>query len=401
MARIPKLDAAGKFLAADVNAQIDARTKATMRADLPALAKELKIGGSGVEEVSGTVTLDATGPAIREVYATGTATVQGEALAAGDAAVFRRLNGAWSVMVVGKDTKWRAVGSAPVPPGPVTDSLALTVSGSGYAGTTRTLTASGIVTAGALYQFSIDGGGSWTNATTQNTYTTTPLTAGTFKPRVKADVNGAILTASAPDFTVSPVPSKTLPMVHTFAGAAGTTVDGDFTTTGNWPVKSPGGAVTLNMQTHGTDVGMTHTGTGAARLNPAAVTGQLGTLLVESLTTARFDASVDFANLPASGSVRFGVSMGSNNAVLLYGSGAAEAYTTSGGWKKQGATLSKVLTAGTLRITYDGTSITWYLGQDQIAQTAFSSSHTAVSVALGAYFNAAGTTFSNLKLSAL
>ena len=45
MARIPKLDAAGKFLAADVNAQIDARTKATMRADLPALAKELKIGG--------------------------------------------------------------------------------------------------------------------------------------------------------------------------------------------------------------------------------------------------------------------------------------------------------------------------------------------------------------------
>ena len=45
MARIPKLDPAGRFLAADVNAQIDARTKATMRADLPALAKELKIGG--------------------------------------------------------------------------------------------------------------------------------------------------------------------------------------------------------------------------------------------------------------------------------------------------------------------------------------------------------------------
>lgn len=49
MARIPKLDSAGRFLAADVNAQIDARTKATMRADLPALAEELKIGGGGVE----------------------------------------------------------------------------------------------------------------------------------------------------------------------------------------------------------------------------------------------------------------------------------------------------------------------------------------------------------------
>jgi len=46
MARIPKLDSAGKFLAADVNAQIDARTKATMRADLPDLAKELNIGGA-------------------------------------------------------------------------------------------------------------------------------------------------------------------------------------------------------------------------------------------------------------------------------------------------------------------------------------------------------------------
>lgn len=45
MARIPKLDAAGKFLAADVNAQIDSRAKATLRADLPALAEELEIGG--------------------------------------------------------------------------------------------------------------------------------------------------------------------------------------------------------------------------------------------------------------------------------------------------------------------------------------------------------------------
>ena len=63
MARIPKLDAAGKFLAADVNAQIDARTKATMRADLPALAKDLKIGGSG-----GGVYYDKDGKAVRYVY---------------------------------------------------------------------------------------------------------------------------------------------------------------------------------------------------------------------------------------------------------------------------------------------------------------------------------------------
>ena len=104
MARIPKLDAAGKFLAADVNAQIDARTKATMRADLPALAKELKIGGgSGIEEVSGTVTLDASGPAIREVYATGAATVQGEKLAIFDAAMKYKADGVPLVVLAGKE----------------------------------------------------------------------------------------------------------------------------------------------------------------------------------------------------------------------------------------------------------------------------------------------------------
>lgn len=64
MARIPKLDAAGKFLAADVNAQIDARTKATMRADLPELAKELKIGGSS----TGGVYYDKAGKAVPYVY---------------------------------------------------------------------------------------------------------------------------------------------------------------------------------------------------------------------------------------------------------------------------------------------------------------------------------------------
>ena len=38
-------DAQGRLTAPSVLSQIDARTKATMRADLPALAKELKIGG--------------------------------------------------------------------------------------------------------------------------------------------------------------------------------------------------------------------------------------------------------------------------------------------------------------------------------------------------------------------
>ena len=68
MARIPKLDSAGKFLAADVNAQIDARTKATMRADLPALAKELKIGG-GMPEGGQPGQVLTTGPDGKAVWA--------------------------------------------------------------------------------------------------------------------------------------------------------------------------------------------------------------------------------------------------------------------------------------------------------------------------------------------
>ena len=42
---VPFLDGKGELATPTVLAQIDARTKVTMRADLPALAKELKIGG--------------------------------------------------------------------------------------------------------------------------------------------------------------------------------------------------------------------------------------------------------------------------------------------------------------------------------------------------------------------
>ena len=108
-------DAQGRLTAPSVLSQIDARTKATMRADLPALAKELKIGGeSGVRPVSGTVTLTSSDPGLLEVYAETGAVVQGVTLSPGGWAVFRRLNGAWQVMVQGIDTTWRAT-TAPEP----------------------------------------------------------------------------------------------------------------------------------------------------------------------------------------------------------------------------------------------------------------------------------------------
>lgn len=99
-------DAQGRLTAPSVLSQIDARTKATMRADLPALAKELKIGGgSGIEEVSGTITLDATGPAVREFFTTGATTFKANGadtlLSSFTAVVWRRDgSGTWGYKTV-------------------------------------------------------------------------------------------------------------------------------------------------------------------------------------------------------------------------------------------------------------------------------------------------------------
>ena len=215
-------DAQGRLTAPSVLSQIDARTKATMRADLPALAEELKIGGgSGVEQVSGTVTLDASGAPIREVYATGAATVQGESLAAGDAAVFRRLNGSWSVMVVGKDTKWRAVGAVVEDPGTGGSLPAPNV--------TVTATADGAVISwtavpGATgYSIRVDGG-PWTSLTTTSRTITGQSAASQHTVEVTA-TNGT---------ATSPVASKT----YTVLGATQQTVTEYFNAQDGTPLTS-------------------------------------------------------------------------------------------------------------------------------------------------------------------
>ena len=84
--------------------------------------------GQIVREVSGTVTLTiADGPLV-QVYATESATVNGESLIAGDVAVFRLVTGEWEVRVLDVDYAWRQVGSAPIPPGPAKPALSFTES---------------------------------------------------------------------------------------------------------------------------------------------------------------------------------------------------------------------------------------------------------------------------------
>lgn len=92
------------------------------------IAKLEQEGTQVVREVSGTVTLTiADGPLV-QVYATESATVNGESLIAGDVAVFRLVTGEWEVRVLDVDYAWRQVGSEPTPPGPTKPVLSFTES---------------------------------------------------------------------------------------------------------------------------------------------------------------------------------------------------------------------------------------------------------------------------------
>ena len=186
MARIPKLDAAGKFLAADVNAQIDARTKATMRADLPALAKELKIGGG----VDGSVPIFAT---------------------LAEAQAWEKANPGKKALTLEPSTPDT---TAPTPdttaptPGvlsvtPAHNSAVLSVSG---ATDDRAVTG---------YAFQVGASGAWSAWQSSPSFTATGLTASTdytFRHKVKDAAGNEALGASvAKSTTAAPVADTTAP----------------------------------------------------------------------------------------------------------------------------------------------------------------------------------------------
>ncbi|MCO0634147.1 hypothetical protein NGH33_09370 [Micrococcus yunnanensis] len=156
-------------------------TDAELRRQLPALAKELKIGGgSGIEEVAGTVTLDATGPAIREFFTTGATTFKANGvstlLSSFTAVVWRRDGaGKWAYLTV---DSWKDT-AAPVPdttkpiPGWLTISE---VSNTSFK----------VVHEGAMdnvgvtgYRFSLDNAATWSAWQTAPTFTATGRTAST------------------------------------------------------------------------------------------------------------------------------------------------------------------------------------------------------------------------------
>ena len=293
MARIPKLDAAGKFLAADVNAQIDARAKAataplldgkrgveatelgtehldtvttpgtyTQSANLEAtletgypmtrggvlqversVSKTMvwqtyttyapspstpaqtwqrgsyngtwtpwsQVGGgsgSGIEQVSGTVTLDATGPAIREFFTTGATTFKANGadtlLSSFTAVVWRRNSqGSWGYQVV--QDSWTTPAPTPDTTAPVAGTLAVAVTD-----VKADLTVSGASDDRGYvsYSFSKDNGSTWTGYQDGSTYTFTGLSASTayqFRHRVK-DAAGNVTTGTAVSKTTAAAP---------------------------------------------------------------------------------------------------------------------------------------------------------------------------------------------------
>lgn len=156
-------------------------TDAELRRQLPALAKELKIGGSGVEQVSGTVALQDDGPRVLEYYTTGITTFTSgpDSLTVGEdtALVFRRLaSGLWEHWVVGQHSSWQ---SWPALEPDNTAPTAGTLTVSNITADGATLTVSGASDNQRLhvtpYRFSTNNGVTWSAWQQSATYTFTGM----------------------------------------------------------------------------------------------------------------------------------------------------------------------------------------------------------------------------------
>ena len=144
--------------------------------------------GSGVEQVSGTITLDSTGAPIREFYTTGATTFKANGadtlISSFTAVVWRRnAQGSWGYQVV--QDAWTTPVPTPDTTAPVAGTLAVTTTD-----TKADLSVSGASDDRGYvqYSFSKDNGATWTAYQDSATYTFTGLTASTsytFKHKVK------------------------------------------------------------------------------------------------------------------------------------------------------------------------------------------------------------------------
>lgn len=207
-----------------------------------ALAGFTPPSGGGVESVSGTVTLDATGEPIREFYTTGATTFRANGvdtpLGAYTAVVWRRTaQGSWGYQVV--QDGW----TTPTPDmtAPIAGTLAVTVTD-----VKADLTVSGASDDRGAVQFSFskDNGTTWTAYQDAASYAFTGLTASTsyqFRHRVR-DAAGNVTTGTAVSKTTAAAPPPALPAKDTFTGAPDGSVVGRLTEVGNFPWETGGTA---------------------------------------------------------------------------------------------------------------------------------------------------------------
>ncbi|GAA2545591.1 hypothetical protein HD598_002176 [Neomicrococcus aestuarii] len=165
--------------------------------------------GGGIEQVSGTVTLDSTGDPIREFYTTGATTFTANGtdtlISSYTAVVWRRTGaGSWGYQIVPES--WTTPAATPDTTAPVAGTLAVDTTG-----TTATLTVTGASDdrGAVLYAFSKDGGTTYTGLQSDPTYTFTglaPLTSYTWRHRVSDGTNltlGAPVTKATPEYVPS------------------------------------------------------------------------------------------------------------------------------------------------------------------------------------------------------
>lgn len=305
--------------------------------------------GGGVAEVSGVVDLGTT-PGLYEVYALDAATVQGVALVAGDAAVFRLLGGVWSYMVVGVHTSWQAVPSGPGDPVAV------------------------VASAPTWTDDTINGGGSWSTPTIAGvTYspasgTVTPGQSVTVTATAQAGYTLSGTTSWTHTFPVAPVdPAPGYTIWESFTRADGTNMNGK---------TAEKGGVTLV-----TSPGSSLAGGGDAVVTAGAVgplTSDTGMSIGCAITQQAAEVSVDY-DLSASSSTRVYLAArklnrasstgpglfldGGGSLTVLDATGTVAGVTGTSGWPVTGRLTLRVV--GTTATATSGTSTaTWTIPTD-------------------------------------
>ena len=341
-------DAQGRLTAPSVLSQIDARTKATMRADLPALAKELKIGGDMPE-----------GGQPGQVLTTGT---DGKAAWQAPAA-------ASAIKVGGVQPAsgwWLDSGNVYVTPTPDTvppaaGTLTVTTTSS-----KATLTVSGASDDRALnsapYSFSKDNGITWGGWQSAPTFEFTGLAQGTtftFRHRTR-DAEGnvtlgvgvakatAVQVSAYRDAVLALAPTDYYPLDDTATGPTGNI----FRNLGN------GSPLTGTINAPGTTLGAPGIGDGATSVG--IVSGG-PVFRPEALAGAtKFTANVLVDIVQSSGKV-FGSTWDVMLAEITAGPGTTPKVTAWADSKNMNVVTPAVVTGRhMLTFTYDGTTVRFY-----------------------------------------